>query len=121
MIQTSQSGATTTLDLDVPCADTWHIYVRGLDWGSRDSFWVRVDEMATEVVFELDCTSTGGGLKWRALNWRDQGAPRCEYRHDPWLVEWGAGAHTLSLRPRESYALARVLVTNGDYDPTQRR
>jgi hypothetical protein len=106
---------TVTWDIDIPCNDDWHIWVRGRNAGEQDSFFARQDGGPDPApIFELDC---GGGndYVWRELNWRDpeMGMP-CEYVEDPWLAQWDAGAHEFQLEYRESPAVARIVVTNDD-------
>ncbi len=98
---------------DVPCADTWYIWVRYYEQGQEDSYFVTVDgEPMPEAVFEGDCTGGGQGYDWAALNWRDPDAGPCEYLEDPWAPDWGPGLHQIEFSYRESQALGRILLTN---------
>ncbi|EDM78082.1 hypothetical protein PPSIR1_34232 [Plesiocystis pacifica SIR-1] len=110
------NDATATWTIDIPCDDTWHIWVRGWEQGQDDSYFAQLDgEPNPDAIFELDCT--GGPqqstYEWVELNWRDQqnGGP-CEYEQDPWTADWDAGAHTLTLGYRESIAISEVWITN---------
>ena len=111
----NQPMGTVTWDIDIPCNDDWHIWVRGRNLGEQDSFFARQDGGPDPApIFELDC---GGGndYMWRELNWRDpeMGMP-CEYVQDPWIAQWDAGPHQFQLEYRESPAVARIVVTNDD-------
>lgn len=106
---------TVTWDVDIPCNDDWHIWVRGRNAGGNDSYLARQDGGPDPApIFELDCAG-GDDYSWRELNWRDPetGMP-CEYVEDPWLAAWEAGAHQFQLEYRESPAVARIIVTNDD-------
>jgi hypothetical protein len=115
-------NGTATFEVAVPCrSDTWHVWVRGYDNGTQDSFRAQVDgEPAGPMVFEIDCQ--GGGVSqylWRQLNQRDPADPPCEYVQDPWVQAWSSGSHMVTFLPRENSAIARVLVTNDTlYVPT---
>lgn len=106
---------TVTWDLDIPCNDTFHVWVRGRNAGSNDSYFARLDGGPDPApIFELDCEG-GDDYRWRELNWRDpeNGLP-CEYVEDPWLADWEAGAHQVQLEYRESPGVSRLIVTNDD-------
>ncbi len=104
--------------VDIPCEDTWHIFVRGHDRQVEDSYFVRVDGMPDpEAIMELDCTDdpqNGNGVyRWQEMNWRAQGEDVCNYVEDPWTFDWTAGSsHDVVFSFRESRALARIVVTN---------
>ena len=101
---------------DVPCDDTWFIWVRYFEDGSDDSYYATLDgEPDPAAVFEGDCTFGGDGWSWALLNWRDeatQGA--CEYTEDPWAPQWTAGVHAIELSYRETIAVGRIIVTNDE-------
>jgi hypothetical protein len=109
-----------TFTVDIPCSDTWHIWVRGHDQGGNDSFFVTVDgEMDPAQIFELDCTQQGGGqqnpYRWRELNQRYIDANPCDYAEDPWTFDWTSNSmHDIVFMPRESQALSRITITNDD-------
>jgi hypothetical protein len=108
-------GGTVTWDIDIPCDDDWHIWVRGRNAGQNDSYFARQDGGPDPApIFELDCLG-GDDYLWRELNWRDpeNGGP-CEYVEDPWLAAWEAGIHQFQLEYRESRGVARIIVTNDD-------
>jgi hypothetical protein len=99
---------------EIPCDDTWYIWVRYWEQGAEDSYFATVDgEPMPEAIFEGDCTGGGQGYNWRALNWRDPvaGGP-CEYVADPWAPDWTTGTHQLEFTFRESLAMGRILITN---------
>lgn len=109
-----QGDGTVTWEVDIPCDDAWHIWVRGIDYGSEDSFYARLDgEPEPAPIFEIGCDFGGMGYSWRELNWRDpdNGGP-CEYVEDPWVADWTTGLHQFQLEFRESIAVARIIVTN---------
>jgi hypothetical protein len=101
---------------EIPCDDDWHIWVRGFDFGSNDTFFARLDGGPDPApIFEVDCTQGGEGYAWRELNWRDpEMGMACEYVEDPWIAASEAGAHQFQLEARDSPALARIIVTNDD-------
>jgi hypothetical protein len=114
----NMSGETATFTVDIPCNDTWHVWVRGHDGGNADSFFAQVDgEMDPPFIFELECTMMGSGMMnpyvWRELNQRDPMAMACEYVADPWTFDWTANSqHDIVFMPRESQAISAVTVTN---------
>jgi hypothetical protein len=113
-------AATVTWDIEVPCADTWHVWVRGLDQGNNDSYFVSVDgQPDPAVIFELACDAgpQQGTYLWRELNYRALNAGACVYLFDPWTQDWEAGTHQLTLRYRESIAIAGLWVTNTNQTP----
>lgn len=106
-------------NFDIPCTDQWHVWVRGHDVETFDSFFVAVDgEPEPPPVFELDCTGmpAQSAYVWRELNYRDAEAPPCE-TIDPWVQSWDEGFHSLLLLHRESLALSKLYVTNTDVPP----
>ncbi|MCA9681052.1 MAG: hypothetical protein KC457_02580, partial [Myxococcales bacterium] len=112
--------ASVSFDIDVPCDDTWHIWVRGLNQGQNDSFFATVDgEPNPEAIFEIACDNgpQQSTYQWRELNWRDQNDPGCTYLQDPWTQDWGAGSHNFTLRYRESIAVSRIWLTNTAMTP----
>ena len=107
-------------DIDIPCEDTWHVWVRGFNAQQDDSYFALVDgEPDPVAIFEIACDfgPFNPEYQWRELNWRDLNAPGCEYVEDPWLQDWDAGVHNLTLAYRESYAVSRIWVTNSDSAP----
>jgi hypothetical protein len=112
--------AVAEYELDIPCDDTWHVWVRALDYQQYDSLWVRVDETPVEwAIFEVDCTDgpMESMYKWNELNWRVDGANPCQYVEDPWTQEWTKGIHTLELGYRDSVAISKIWFTNGNGTP----
>ncbi len=100
-----------TWDVDVPCDDTWLIWVRYWEQGNDDSYFVTLDGAPKEpAIFEGDCGGGGQGYDWRLLNERAD-AP-CVYTQDPWAPQWEAGVHEVAFSYRESIALGRIVVTN---------
>jgi hypothetical protein len=103
---------------DIPCDDTWYIWVRYWDQNSQDSYFATVDgEPVPPAIFEGDCTSNdppgANPYAWRLLNWRDpQNGGPCQYVADPWAPEWTAGVHQLEFSYRESIAMGRIIITN---------
>ena len=113
-------AAFVTWDIDVPCDDTWHVWVRAINQGQNDSFFATVDGAPDPAaIFEIGCDQgpQQAAYQWRELNYREQGAPGCEYLFDPWTQDWATGTHQLTLTYRESYAIADVWVTNTDMMP----
>jgi hypothetical protein len=101
---------------DIPCDDTWYIWVRYWEDGSEDSYFATLDgQPMPEAIFEGDCTGFGGGYDWKVLNWRDPvaGGP-CDYVADPWAPDWTAGVHPIEFTFRESLAMGRILITNDE-------
>ena len=104
----------------IPCMDTWHVWVRSIDAGSADSYFVTLDaEPDPPAIFEVDCTEEPfqAEYRWTQLNWRDNADPMnpgmpCEYVEDPWTADWDEGDHTIEFTFRDAYALSRVIVTN---------
>jgi|GEM_PF-2034432 len=115
-----QSGADGEVrwDIDIPCDDTFYIWVRLFDQGQADSFFATLDgEPSPPAIFEGGFAGPGQGWNWRDLNWRDPDDPGT-FVADPWAPEWEAGSHALALTYRESFAVARIEVTNDpEYAP----
>ncbi|MFV8750676.1 hypothetical protein ACNOYE_08990 [Nannocystaceae bacterium ST9] len=112
--------ATIGWDLDIPCDDTWHIWVRGIDQGQADSYFASVDgQPDPPPIFELDCTQgpNQGTYVWKELNYRDPADPACTYMFDPWTQDWLTGIHQFSLVYRESGAVSKLWITNTDQPP----
>lgn len=112
--------ATISWDLDIPCDDTWHVWVRGIDQGQADSYFATVDGQPDPApIFELDCTQgpNQAGYVWKELNYRDQNDPACTYLFDPWTQDWATGIHAFTLQYRESGAVSRLWITNTDLPP----
>lgn len=105
-------------DIDVPCDDTWTIWVRLFDQGAQDSFFATLDgEPSPPAIFEGGILGPGQGWNWRALNWRDPD-DLSMFIEDPWAPEWTVGTHALALSFRESIAVARIEITNDpSYEP----
>jgi hypothetical protein len=98
---------------DIPCDDTWHVWVRYIDFGGADSYYATLDGMPEPpAVFEGGCDQGGDGWLWNDLNWRDEADPPCTYLMDPWTADWTAGVHDIEFSYRESTAIARIIVTN---------
>jgi hypothetical protein len=121
-----ENSGTVTFTVPIPCMDTWHIWVRAIDFQQSDTFFVTLDaEPDPPAIFEVECTGgpAQAEYRWTQLNWRDNSdpmnpAPLCEYLEDPWTAEWDEGDHTIELGYRDSYALSGVIVTNDpDYVP----
>jgi hypothetical protein len=107
-------------NLDIPCSDDWHVWVRGINNQQDDSFFVLVDGGPDPApIFEIACDQgpNQATYEWKELNWREQGDPGCTYVEDPWIQTWAAGPHTFTLGYRESYALSRIYVTNTNQPP----
>lgn len=114
------NDATISWDIDVPCDDTWHIWVRGIDQGPSDSYFAIVDGLPDPApIFELDCTNNPnpGAYVWKELNLRDLADPACTYLQDPWTQDWLTGSHAFSLVYRESIAVSKLWITNTDLTP----
>jgi hypothetical protein len=112
--------ATISWDLDIPCDDTWHVWVRGVDQGQNDSYFAMVDGAPNPPpIFELECTQAPQQSQylWKELNYRDLADPACTYTFDPWTQDWAAGIHQFTLMYRESAAVSRIFVTNTDAPP----
>ncbi|MCX4247906.1 hypothetical protein [Paraliomyxa miuraensis] len=98
---------------DIPCDDTWYIWVRAFNNGSDDSYFATLDgEPMPEAIFEGDCQNGGQGYIWAPLNWRDQMAGPCTYVEDPWAPDWTTGVHQIEFTYREAAAMGRILITN---------
>lgn len=112
-----QPAGAVTWDVEVPCEDTWFIWVRYWEQGNDDSYFVTVDGAPAQgAIFEGDCGGGGQGYGWRLLN--ERGDSPCVYVQDPWAPQWEAGAHELAFSYRESIALGRIVVTNDpEYAP----
>lgn len=116
----NQNEGVATYDIEIPCDDTWHIWVRAIERANLDSFWARVDgEPQDWAIFELDCTDNPveTAYKWKQLNWRDADANGCQYLEDPWTHDWGLGLHQLELGYRESWAISEIWVSNTGGNP----
>jgi hypothetical protein len=116
----NQNTGVATYELDIPCDDTWHIWVRGIEEDDYDSFWARVDGQPNDwAIFELDCTiePAEAAYRWTELNWRAPNADGCVYVEDPWVHDWGVGVHELELGYRESWAISKIWVTNTNGTP----
>jgi len=113
-------AASIAWDIDVPCDDTWHVWVRGVDQGQADSYFATVDgEPNPAAIFELDCTNAPNQATyvWKELNYRDQADPGCTYLLDPWTQDWLTGIHSFALTYRESGAVSKLWITNTDLTP----
>ena len=107
-------------DIDIPCDDNWHIWVRGVDQNNMDSYFVAVDTFPNPPgIMELDCTGDPGQATyvWRELNYRDADNGPCEAVQDPWVLPWDAGVHTLEFSYRESLGLSRLYLSNTEQPP----
>ncbi|MFV8750549.1 hypothetical protein ACNOYE_08345 [Nannocystaceae bacterium ST9] len=116
----NQNTGVVTFDFDIPCDDTWHIWVRAIDYQGSDTFWTRVDADPQDwTVFDIDCTPGPmmAAYKWNELNRHDDTDPDCQYDVDPWTHEWSLGPHTLELGFRDSYAVSRVWISNTGGSP----
>jgi hypothetical protein len=120
-ISMGDTSGSVLFTVPIPCMDTWYVWVRFLDAGGADSYFVTLDaEPDPPAIFEGDCTQEPFGTPeygWRLLNWRDNSDPMnpgnpCEYLEDPWTADWDMGDHTVEFTFREAYALSRILVTN---------
>jgi hypothetical protein len=103
-----------TVALDIPCDDTWHIFVRGWDEDNSDSFYAQLDGVPadeTDWIFDFDCTAQSNGWTWQHLNERLNG--NCDTSagndYDPVLV---TGVHQLNLFDREDADMSRLWITN---------
>lgn len=105
---------TATFTIDVPCADDWYVWTRYFDWGSQDSWYIRVDGEpgSKQAIFEGGCTATGNHWAWAAMNYRELDADGCDYLHDPWVQAWDAGEHTVEFEIRETSSISRIVVVN---------
>jgi hypothetical protein len=112
---------TARFDIDIPCADTWHVWVRGLEQYDSDSYFIRVDGIPgpEQAIFELDCTDWPQNItyEWKQLNYRAANAGNCVYMFDPWLQTWDAGVHGIEFGYRESWAISRLWITNTQQSP----
>jgi len=107
------TDGTILYEPDLPCDDTWYIWVRGLNFGTDDSYFATLDGMPMpSAIFEADCEFGGGGYTWAALNWRDPADPSCTYVEDPWTPTWTAGIHAIEFGYREINAMGRIVITN---------
>lgn len=98
---------------NIPCDDTWYIWVRAFDNGNADSYLATLDgQPMPSAIFEGDCTQGGMAYKWTVLNWRDSMAQACDYVEDPWTPMWTAGVHEIEFKYREATAMGRILITN---------
>ena len=113
VLDNGQVGGAVRYEPDLPCEDTWYIWVRYWQQGSDDSYFATLDgQPQPPAIFEGDCGNGGNGWDWAALNWRDENDPPCTYVEDPWAPAWGAGVHEIELTYRESIAVGRIIVTN---------
>ncbi len=107
-------------NIEIPCEDTWHVWVRATDYKWEDTFYVRIDDEPQDwAIFELACDNGPNDTeyKWNELNWRDLDAPECTYEIDPWTQEWDQGIHSLALGYRDSVAISKIWLTNTDVSP----
>jgi hypothetical protein len=109
-----QTDGTIVWQPDIPCDDTWFVWVRYLDYGGGDSYYARLDGEPADppAVFEGGCDDQGMGYDWNDLNWRDEMELPCMYVEDPWSADWTTGVHDIEFSYRESAAIARIIVTN---------
>lgn len=113
VLDNGQFDGAVRFEPDLPCDDTWYIWVRYWEQGNDDSYFVTLDgQPQPPAIFEGDCGGGGNGWDWALLNWRDDNAPPCNYVEDPWAPSWTAGMHEIELTYRESIAVGRVIVTN---------
>jgi hypothetical protein len=98
---------------EIPCTDTYFVWVRFLDNGASDSFYVTLDEEPDPPgIFQGDCTNSGSSYIWRVLNRGEEGGAACRYVEDPWTTSWVPGAHAITFSFRDARALSRIVVTN---------
>ncbi|MCB9748741.1 MAG: hypothetical protein H6713_01915 [Myxococcales bacterium] len=98
---------------EIPCADTWYVWLHLFDDGEKDAFFVTVDGFPlAPALFEGDCGPNDATWRWALLNWRDADDGVCEFTEDPWLQSWDVGPHELVLRHHDCDGLAALLITN---------
>jgi hypothetical protein len=113
VLPAGQTDGTVLYEPDIPCDDTWYIWVRYWEQGPDDSYFATLDgQPAPAAIFEGDCSNFGNGWGWQILNWRDQNAGPCNYTEDLWAPAWATGSHAIELSYRESIAVGRIVVTN---------
>lgn len=101
-------------NVEIPCADTWYVWARALDYFNMDSSLVQIDGAPEPAaIFSTNCQNgqSQAVWSWRRLNQADPGNV-CNYLVDPWTADWDAGAHAIKFSYRESDSLSRMFVTN---------
>ncbi len=101
-----------TFALDFPCDDDWYVWVKGLDRGSDDSFFVRVDGEPSEgAIFDLDCEfgNEQGSYIWELLNERID--PQGCGEDNPWVIS-ADGSVDLEFEEREPSAISAIAFSN---------
>ena len=112
-------GSYATWNIDVPCGDTWHVWVRAMVSNSSRSFFATVDGQPNPApIFEMNCDPPNfSAYEWRELNWRAPNSPSCQYVEDPWLQDWTKGVHEFTLTYRDSTAISKLWITNTNQAP----
>lgn len=120
LVTPPNTDGTVTFAADIPCDDTWRVWVRAVNFGSADSFFVRLDgEPAGDPeAFVMDCGPGGNGYLWRELNRLDPKGGACDYADNPWQQQWQQGTHEVEFSFREGRAVSRLIFTNDpDFTP----
>jgi len=112
---TQQPGAgSAVFDLDFPCDDDWHIWVKGMDRDQNDSFFARVDGGPDPAaIFDIDCQPGDWNnpvYSWAHLNQRAQGS-YCGL-DNLWVVSGGPGDGSVEFIEREAGAISAVAFSN---------
>ena len=115
MFPTEQGAqGAAVFDFDLPCDDTWHIWVKGLDRGTNDSFFADVDGNPNPAaIFDLDCEAQDpedAEYIWAHLNSRE-GDSQCGVGND-WVINAGPGEGVVSFYEREVGAISAVAISN---------
>lgn len=106
------ASGSATFALDFPCDDDWHVWVKGLDRNTDDSFFVQVDGSPNpSAIFDIDCAegNFNGSYEWEHLNERPDG----EFCGEPypWVIS-GGGSHELTFFEREAGAISAIAFSN---------
>ena len=107
-------------EINVECAGEWHVWVRGLDDGTDDSFLVNVSGVGgNAATFDLDCGLFDNEPRyvWEHLN-RRANFNTCG-QDNPWVLTRDVGSLAVRFSEREMGAISEVQFTNdASYDPS---
>lgn len=107
-----QGDGEARFDFDAPCEDNWYVWVRGLDAGTNDSFFLRVDGAPNEPgIFDLDCGFEDNEpfYRWAPLNIRGNSGCGLD---SPMVLTGGPSTFEIEFTEREGGAISGFSVSN---------
>jgi hypothetical protein len=107
------ADGSAVFDLDFPCQDDWHIWVKGMDRDQNDSFFVQVDgSPGSPAIFDLDCSPgdwDNPQYIWAHLNERIGNGCGLD---NPWVVNGGPTEGRVEFFEREAGAISAIAFSN---------